>query len=96
MSLPISDRLEGNPEALAVRERYRDIVDALGKETGRFVARFEVKIVGNGECVLLVTSSKGEEYDIGLCQMAVAVMQSLSGAKVGEPTPNESVSEEPK
>lgn len=91
-SIPITDRLEGNPAALECRGRYREIVKALGEDTGRFVARFEVKLMGEGACVVLATSSLGAEVDIGLCEMAVTLITALSGMQVrpkAEPPPNE-------
>jgi hypothetical protein len=81
------DYLEGNPEAQLSRERYRDIVKALGEDTGRFVARFEIRLVGNGECTIIATSSRGHDCDLQLCELAVAMIQGLTNVKTkDEPT----------
>lgn len=78
------DYLEGNPVAQESRERYRDIIKAMGEESGRFVARFEIKITEDGGCVLIATSSRGHECDMTLCTMAVAMIQGLTGVKADE------------
>ena len=77
----IHDRLEGNQEALDVRERYREVVSALSRAQGAFVARYEIKMNVDGTCVLIVTSSKGEDCDLDLCNAAVAVMTAITGIK---------------
>lgn len=86
MSIPVLDRLEGNPEAQACRERYREIVKALGDDTERFVARFEIKLTGPGDCVIIATSSRGAECDRELCELAVTMIQSMTGVQI---PPNE-------
>lgn len=84
MSIPMTDRLAGNPEAIASRERYREIVKALGEVNGAFVARFEVKLGGDGSCVLLATSSLGQDCDEDLCKLAIAMLGALTGVKVDQ------------
>jgi hypothetical protein len=88
MSGWVKDRLEGNPEALASRERYREIVKAMGEEAGRFVARFEIKLTGNGECTIIATSSRGAECDMALCETAIAMIQGLTGVQAKDAPPD--------
>lgn len=83
--IPIEDRLEGNPEALACRERYREIVKVLSKEQDSFVLRLEVKLNENGTCTLIATSTQGYECDMAVCELAVRVIAAMTGVKVTPP-----------
>jgi hypothetical protein len=83
-----TDRLEGNPEAQASRERYRDIIRAMGDESGRFVVRFEIRLLEDGSCTLIATSSRGAECDREVCELAVGIIQALTGVKIDPPKPD--------
>lgn len=81
----LTDRLAGNPEALACRERYRDIVRALGDETGKCALRLETRLNGDGTCTMICTHSMGAEADMNVCRLALAMFVTLAGIKPREP-----------
>lgn len=77
--MKVVDVLEGNEAGQECRERYREIVKALGEDGGKFVARFEVKLLEGGGCVLIATSSRGAECDIELSKLAILMIQGMTG-----------------
>jgi len=70
-----------NPDVVACRTRYQEIVKALSEDVGAFAVRLEIKLDGNGGCTLLATTSAGSECDQKVCELAVTLIQALTGVK---------------